>query len=200
VLQPVVETVVGVIDDLGVEWIDVDVGVDAVKMLLTAGAPRAVDHDEDRLLLALRQIVDRCPVPLRAGAQRGRVFAAPLGHAERRSYTVLGDPVNVAARALGLAGDGDVVVGEGMGVAERSHVVAVPLGPIVLRNRAEPMPMWRVDGVDQHRLGSSSRSPTSVGGARADEWETLASAWKRTVDGRGCSVVIASDPGWERHS
>ncbi|HSM66113.1 MAG TPA: tetratricopeptide repeat protein [Ilumatobacteraceae bacterium] len=195
VLQTVVETVVGVIDDLGVEWIDVDVGVDTVKMLLTAGAPRAGSHDEDRLLLALRGIVDRCPVPLRAGAQRGRVFAAPLGHAERRSYTVLGDPVNVAARALGLASDGDVVVGEGMGVAERSHVVAVPLGPIVLRNRAEPMPMWRVDGVDQHHLGSSARSPTSVGGVRADEWETLASAWKRTVDGRGCSVVIASDPG-----
>lgn len=194
-LQAVVETVVDVIDDLGVEWIDVDVGVDSIKMLLTAGAPRAVDHDEERLLLALRRIVDRCPVTLRAGAQRGRVFAAPLGHAGRRSYTVLGDPVNVAARALGLAGDGDVVVGEGMGVARRPHVVAVPLGPTVLRNRAAPMPMWRVDGVDHHRLGPSQRSPLAVGGARAAEWEKLASAWKRTVDGRGCSVVIAGDPG-----
>jgi class 3 adenylate cyclase/tetratricopeptide (TPR) repeat protein len=195
VLEAVVETVTDEIDDLGVEWIDVDVGVDSVKLLLTAGAPRAVGHDEDRLLLALRRIVDRCPVPLRAGAQRGRVFAAPLGHAERRSYTVLGDPVNVAARALGVAGDDDVVVGDGMGVAERAHVAAVPLGSIVLRNRVEPIPMWRVDRVDGRRLGPPSRSPLVVGGVRAVEWETLAAAWKRTVDGRGCSVTIASDPG-----
>ena len=129
VLQAVVETMTDVIGDLDVDWIDVDVGVDSVKMLLAAGAPRAVDHDEDRLLLALRQIVDRCPLPLRAGAQRGRVFAAPLGHAERRSYTVLGDPVNVAARALALAGDGDVVVGDGMGVAERSTSRRCRSGP-----------------------------------------------------------------------
>jgi class 3 adenylate cyclase/tetratricopeptide (TPR) repeat protein len=195
VLQAVVETVTDVIGDLGVEWLDVDVGVDSVKMLLTAGAPRAVDHDEDRLLLALRRIVDRCPVPLRAGAQRGRVFAAPLGHADRRSYTVLGDPVNVAARALALAGVGDVVVGDRLGVAERSHIASVPLGPTVLRNRVEPMSMWRVDQVDPHGLGPAPRSQPREGGARAVEWEALVTAWKRTADGRGCSVLIASEPG-----
>jgi hypothetical protein len=140
-------------------------------MMLTAGAPRAVDHDEDRLLLALRRIVDRCPVPLRAGAQRGRVFAAPLGHAERRSYTVLGDPVNVAARALGLASDGDVVVGDGMGVAERSaRVGGRRSGRSSSATAAEPMPMWRVDG--SYPTAPSPRgSPTSVGGVRADEWD-----------------------------
>jgi class 3 adenylate cyclase/tetratricopeptide (TPR) repeat protein len=195
VLQSLVDTVTDVINDLGVEWIDVDVGVDSVKMLLTAGAPRAVDHDEDRLLLALCRIVERSPRPLRAGAQRGRVFAAPLGHAERRSYTVLGDPVNVAARALALAGEGQVVVGDGMDVAARPHIAAVALGPTVLRNRAEPMSMWRVEGVDPHGVASAPRSALLQGGARVAEWQTLATAWKRTVDGRGCSVVIASDPG-----
>jgi class 3 adenylate cyclase/tetratricopeptide (TPR) repeat protein len=195
VLQEAVVTVTEVIGDLGVEWIDVDVGVDCVKLLLTAGAPRAVDHDEDRLLLALRRIVERCPLPLRAGAQRGRVFAAPLGHADRRSYTVLGDPVNVAARALALAGVGEVIVGDGMGVADRAHVATVPLGPVSLRNRAEPVSMWRVEDVDPHGLVPPSRSPLVAGGARAAEWEALATAWKRTVDGQGCTMVIASDPG-----
>jgi class 3 adenylate cyclase/tetratricopeptide (TPR) repeat protein len=195
VLQVVVEAMVDVIDDLGVEWLDVDVGVDSVKMLLTASAPRAVDHDEDRLLLALRRIVDQCPVPLRAGAQRGRVFAAPLGHADRRTYTVLGDPVNVAARAVGLAGDGDVVVGDAMGVADRAHVASVPLGRTLLRNRAERMLMWRVDRVDPVGLWSPARSSLLEGGARAVEWETLAAAWKSTAEGRGCSVMIASEPG-----
>jgi class 3 adenylate cyclase/tetratricopeptide (TPR) repeat protein len=197
VVQLAVETMTEVTADLGVDWLDVDVGVDCVKLMLAAGAPRAVDHDEDRLLLAIRQLLDRCPIPLRAGAQRGRVFAALLGHAERRSYTVLGDPVNVAARALGFAGDGDLIVGDGLGVAARRHVSASSLGPIELRNRAEPMAMWRVDTVVPHGAATSAaRLP--LGGSRRAEWGVLTNAWKRTVDrddGVGCSVVIVSEPG-----
>ena len=71
----------------------------------------------------------------------------------------------------------------------------MPLGSTLLRNRTEPMLMWRVDGVDRHGRGSAPRSPLVVGGARAAEWETLATAWKRTADGRGSTVVIASEPG-----
>ncbi|HSP28911.1 MAG TPA: adenylate/guanylate cyclase domain-containing protein, partial [Ilumatobacteraceae bacterium] len=198
VVQLVVETMNEVTADLGVDWLDVDVGVDCVKLMLAAGAPRAVDHDEDRLLLALRQLVDRCPIPLRAGAQRGRVFAALLGHAERRSYTVLGDPVNVAARALALAGDGDLIVGDGLGVADRRHVTASSLGPIALRNRAEPMAMWRVDAVVAHGSDVMRAVRLPHGGMRAAEWDVLTNAWKRTVDGvdgEGHTVVIVSEPG-----
>ena len=44
----------------------------------------------------------------------------------------------------GPAGDGDVVVGVGLGVDQRSYVHAVvALGSKVLRNRAQPMSMWR---------------------------------------------------------
>jgi class 3 adenylate cyclase/tetratricopeptide (TPR) repeat protein len=198
VIQLVVETMTEVAADLSVDWLDVDVGVDCVKLVLAAGAPRAVDHDEDRLLLALRRLVDRSAVPLRAGAQRGRVFAALLGHAERRSYTVLGDPVNVAARALALAGDGDLVVGDGLGVIDRRHVSATSLGSIELRNRAEPMTMWRVDAVMPQGAGVPSSARLPLGGTRSAEWDVLTSAWKRTVDsadGAGCNVVVVSEPG-----
>jgi class 3 adenylate cyclase/tetratricopeptide (TPR) repeat protein len=203
VLQLVVETMAEVTADLGVDWLDVDVGVDCVKLMLAAGAPRAVDHDEDRLLLALRRIVDRCPVPLRAGAQRGRVFAALLGHAERRSYTVLGDPVNVAARALALAGDGELIVGDGLSVVDRRHVSASLVGPMQLRNRTAPMTMWRVDAVVPHDAALSASARLPLGGTRGAEWEVLSNAWKRMVDAGddgsdrrvGCNVVIVSEPG-----
>ena len=92
VLHTVATTVTAVTTEMGVTWLDVDAGVDSVKLMLTGGAPLAVDDDEDRLLLALRRIVDECPVPLRAGAQRGKVFAGaarrrrpPHVHRDRRS-------------------------------------------------------------------------------------------------------------------
>ncbi len=70
-LQAVTTTVSEVTTELGVDWLDVDVGIDSVKLMLAAGAPRAIDHDEDRLLLALRRIVDECPVSLRGGCATG---------------------------------------------------------------------------------------------------------------------------------
>ena len=194
-LHGVTTTVAEVTDQLSVDWLDVDVGVGSVKLMLTAGAPRAVGDDEDRLLLAMRRILDESPVPLRAGAQRGRVFAAPLGVARRRTYTVLGDPVNVAARALGFAGDGELVVGDGLQVDTRPHVTSTFLGPMSLKNRAQPMPMWRVTAVAQRAATARATTPEVVETGRRAVWHQLASAWKHTVDATGCDLVVVSDAG-----
>ncbi len=100
-LAHVVELVTRIAAEEAVEWLDVSPGADSTSLLLSAGAPRAIEHDEDQLLIVLRRLVDECKVPVSAGAQRDRVF----GDARRcraSSTTVMGDAVNVAARALGL--------------------------------------------------------------------------------------------------
>jgi len=196
-LVEVVDTCVRVGAELSIDLLDSDVGVDSVKLLLAAGAPRAVDNDEGRMLLALRRIVDGCTalmpsgVTVRAGTQRGPVYAGRLGVPGRTTYTVLGDPVNVAARALTAAAAGDVVAGDGMGVAGRAEVVAVSLGATSLRNRVRPVELWRVDSV--------GRSPTTVRGelsasidiARGEEWTTVISAWKQAENGIGEATAVA---------
>ncbi|MEO6122874.1 MAG: adenylate/guanylate cyclase domain-containing protein, partial [Ilumatobacteraceae bacterium] len=182
--------------ELGVEWIDVDAGVDSVRFILVAGAPRAIDDDEGRLMLALRRIIDTCDAPVRAGAQRGQVFAATLGVAERQTYTVLGDPVNVAARALGMAREHELVAADGMGVDTRVGAVFVALGPKLLKNRRRPMPMWSVRDVaavstslrPRQRLVAEERG-------RADEAQQLIDSWNKTIHGIGCSIVLVSEPG-----
>ena len=195
-LHTVATTVTAVTTEMGVDWLDVDAGVDSVKLMLTGGAPRAVDDDEDRLLLALRRIVDECPVPLRAGAQRGKVFAAPLGVAGRHTYTVIGDPVNVAARALGLADDGDVVVADGMDVdCTSSRRCDVPR-----RHRAEePGPadadVARDGGSDPPRVTPRARLPFPGERGRRAEWQRLTAAWKRTGDETGAQLLLVSETG-----
>jgi len=56
------------------------------------------------MLLALRDIVTAdLELPVRAGVNRGPVFKGHLGTAHRRTLTVLGDTVNLAARVTGKA-------------------------------------------------------------------------------------------------
>ena len=61
------------------------------------------------MLLALRKIVDaELPIPIRIGVHRGSVFAGDIGPFYRRTYTVMGDAVNLSARLMAKAEPGQI--------------------------------------------------------------------------------------------
>ena len=60
-------------DEHGVCFLATDVDDDGGKLILTAGAPTITGDDEERMLLALREIVDaERAIPIRIGVNRGR--------------------------------------------------------------------------------------------------------------------------------
>ena len=60
------------------------------------------------MLRALREIVAAdVGLPIRAGVNRGHVFTGDIGGANRRTYAVMGDAVNLAARLTSRAQPGD---------------------------------------------------------------------------------------------
>ena len=62
------------------------------------------------MLRALREIVAvEIGLPIRAGVHRGSVFTGDIGARPRRTYAVMGDAVNLAARLTGRAQPGDVL-------------------------------------------------------------------------------------------
>ncbi len=179
-----------------VEWLDVDVGHDAVKFIVASGVPKAVVHDDERLVRAVRAIIDASAHPLRAGAQRGRVFAGLLGVPSRRSYTVLGDPVNVAARAMSRAALGECIVGDGLGVENNLAFDVTSIGPQQLKNRALLMPMWRVTAVGERQTKPRAEPANVDSMGRHREAALLADEWKRVIDARsGRSIALLGEPG-----
>ena len=94
----------------GLTWLESDIDIGAVKLYLTGGAPSSSGQDEEGMLRALREIIATdVGLSLRAGVNRGHVFTGDIGSAIRRTYAVMGDVVNVAARLTARAAPGDIL-------------------------------------------------------------------------------------------
>ena len=94
----------------GLTWLESDIDVGAVKLYLTGGAPSSSGDDEEGMLRALRDVLEACPeLGLRAGVHRGHVFTGDIGNPARRTYAVMGDAVNLAARLAARAQPGRIL-------------------------------------------------------------------------------------------
>jgi len=110
------------------------------------GAPVAVPDMEEHVLRAARLLGERLrrEVPeLSAGigVSAGTSVAGNVGAAERYEYTVIGDPVNEAARLTGLAKSvPGYVVANARLLENAGHEVAhwEELEPVTVRGRSEP--------------------------------------------------------------
>jgi class 3 adenylate cyclase/tetratricopeptide (TPR) repeat protein len=97
--------------DTGATLLDVDPAVGGYRYFLTAGAPTTVQDPEGRIITAALRIVSTdTDYALRAGVTSGRVFAGFVGATYRQTYTVMGDPTNLAARLTARAEPGTVLV------------------------------------------------------------------------------------------
>lgn len=113
------------------------------------GAPVAPDAPEQTLLCALALQRERPPYvsSQQIGVTSGKVFAAPVGSASRREYTIVGDIVNIAARLTDLCPLGEVLTDAA--TAERAaHVVdLLPLAPVYLKGKQIEVIPYRVQRV-----------------------------------------------------
>jgi class 3 adenylate cyclase len=81
----------------------------------------------------------------RAGVNTGPAVVGNVGSTERRSFAVIGDTTNTAARLLGLGEPGQVIVAESTwdGLGAGRH--GTPLGPTRVKGRRRPVDAWILD-------------------------------------------------------
>ena len=114
-LDELVRDVQAACEKHGVTFLGTDADKDGGKIILVAGAPSAVGEDEERMLLAVRAIIDaETTIPVRIGVNKGPVFSGEIGPPYRRTYTVMGDAVNLAARVMSKAEPGQVLATGGV--------------------------------------------------------------------------------------
>ncbi|MGH8946834.1 MAG: adenylate/guanylate cyclase domain-containing protein [Acidimicrobiia bacterium] len=193
-LDDLVTEVQEVADQQDLAFLGTDIDLDGGKIILSAGAPRSTGNDEERMLRALRRIVGGDHhLPIGVGVHRGHVFAGDIGPAYRRTYTVMGDAVNLAARLMARAQPGQVLVsGE---VLERSRTLfeTVELEPFHVKGKQQPVQAFRVDAV----LGARPLESAELGPlfGREDELRTMVDALQATKRGEGRLVELVGEPG-----
>ena len=120
------------------------------------GAPlRQPDHADRAVATALamqrtleelnRSRGGRPELQLRVGINSGRVIAGDIGSRLHKSYTVIGDAVNVASRLeTSVALPGQIVIGPATYEQARDHFVCEPLGEVQLRGKRQAVRAYRV--------------------------------------------------------
>ena len=204
-LEELVVDVQRAADHYEVAFLESDVDDGGGKLLLTAGAPRIIGDDEERMLLAMRRVLEGGRrLPVRIGVNRGNVFAGEIGPPYRSTYSVMGDAVNLAARVMSKAPPGELYCTAGRA---RPLADALPhAAPRAVRRegqgRARAGLVGRAAGLRPHARQALAVEFPLVGRTAelADAARALdaARAGHRRGSSRSSARPASARPGWPR--
>ena len=148
------------------------------------GAPLAHEDDAARAAAAaleMRELVAVSTVTgLQIGIAHGRLRSGMYGHAERQTFTCLGDAVNVAARLMSAASPGRAYVTDAVRRAAGDGFTWETLAPIPVKGKIDRLAVSELTGSRRH----ASRAPIVPGR------EMIRSEERRV--GKECCLVCRS--------
>jgi class 3 adenylate cyclase/tetratricopeptide (TPR) repeat protein len=177
----------------GVTFFESDINRDGGKIMLTAGAPVSHGHEEDRMLRAARLILDRIgELPLRIGVNRGPVFSGDFGPFFRRTHSVKGDAINLAARVMGKAASGQLLATTAVVERAQTDFETEALPPFRVKGKSQPVDAVSVGLLAGAKQADRARSPL-VG--RDAEMAVLDAALDAARRRQGRLVTLLGEPG-----
>lgn len=127
------------------------------------------------------------------GITTGFVFAASVGATERWEYTVMGDLVNLAARLMAAAADGEILVADNtvrhLGERFEMH----PRKPMRVKGKSEPIPYSQVTGLAQLPSLLGTVEGRIVG--RQAELDVAQELLDGVIQGKGSALAVHGGAG-----
>ncbi|MGH2814797.1 MAG: adenylate/guanylate cyclase domain-containing protein, partial [Actinomycetota bacterium] len=161
------------------------------------GAPVAHEDDPERAVrcaLGMLAASAELQLTVRIGITTGEALVRP--GVARQTEGVVGDVVNTASRLQGVAPAGGVVVGEATFRATSRLFDYQELGPVPVKGKADPVPVWRLLAA-RSRTGIEAirRAGTPFVGRKV-ELDLLEGLFERTLADRTVRLVtVVGDPG-----
>lgn len=115
------------------------------------GAPVAHDDDPQRAVAAALDILALPPdmdfiSSTQIGISRGIVYSGAYGSSMRRTYGVLGDEVNLAARLMSKASPQQIIVSSAIADMVDADYHLAPMGNVPIKGKQEPVGIFAVLG------------------------------------------------------
>ncbi|GAC1611885.1 MAG: adenylate/guanylate cyclase domain-containing protein [Mycobacteriales bacterium] len=172
-----------------------DIDRDGGKILLASGVPFATGNDAERLLTALSEInaADVGDIDLRIGVHSGHVFTGSIGPSYRRTYTVMGDDVNLAARVMAQAAPGQILATQSVLAESGTRFHATRLEPFMVKGKSRPVHAFALGPVLDDEPERELARPPLLG--RDRELAVLQQALETARRGSGRLVDLVGDAG-----
>jgi class 3 adenylate cyclase/tetratricopeptide (TPR) repeat protein len=193
-LDQLITEVQNAADAHGVTFLGTDIDHDGGKIILAAGVPSALGDDEERMLLTLRRVMDTpLSISIRIGVNKGPVFAGDIGPHYRRTYTVMGDAVNLAARVMAKAEAGQLLATSSVLDASTVMFHTTELEPFMVKGKRDPVRAFEVGSVaGSKQAGAAYELPLA---GRVDELAAFEGALAGARAGHGRLLEIVGQPG-----
>lgn len=163
------------------------------------GAPVAHDDDAVRAVAAAMEL--RHPPTsigyirdIQIGISRGRVWAGECGASSRHTYGVMGNEVNMAARLMGKAHPGQILVRRRVAEEAKREFQFKQLGLMTVKGGAEPIPVAEVLDRQQEPVWQGSQYEHPLVGREA-ELNMMERLLDSGLAGRGQIVSIVGPTG-----
>jgi class 3 adenylate cyclase/tetratricopeptide (TPR) repeat protein len=166
-----------------------------ILLVLFGAPPRAHEDDAERALrcaLDLGAMAEGQGLELAIGVTTGRVFAGPVGGETRHEYTVMGDTVNLAARLMGVAGEGQVRCDYETYRNAHGRLAFDSLAPVRVKGKAGLIRIYRPTG-EAGRVGEAEAGGLLVG--RQAEVTRLAAGLDEVQAGGSRILLIEGGAG-----
>jgi class 3 adenylate cyclase/tetratricopeptide (TPR) repeat protein len=192
-LDSIVRSVQHAAQDESVTFLASDIDANGGKIILATGVPATQEDDEGRLLRCARAVIEGPrPLPVRIGVNRGHVFAGDIGTHYRRTFTVMGDTVNLAARLMAAAPAGQIYATASVLDHARTQFATEALEPFSVKGKSEPVQAYRVDEATGSKADAFGVLPFM---GRDKELATLVHALDDARSGHGGCLLIEAERG-----
>lgn len=195
-LQPYLTAVIRTIYNYDGYLNKVDMGDKGSKYIVLFGAPVAHENDEERAVRCALELRDLHGVTARIGVNTGVVYCGQVGSDARQEYTVMGDPVNLAARLMQAAKPGQVLVSDATRRNTPAAIVWESLAPIMVKGKSEPIVVYTAKSLSAApslALHEPAYALPMVG--REHELQRAEALLKRVAQGRGQILGISAEAG-----
>lgn len=179
--------------------IDLNIGDKGSYLYINFGAPLAHENNAARAASAALAL-GRSPLEfpfiteIQLGISQGRMRAGVYGGSSHRTYGVLGDEVNMAARLMMKAQSGEILVSQAAQLSIADMFAFRTLPPMRVKGKSEPVTVYSLEDRQSSQLIQPSSYALPMVG-REEELQRIAQLLEKTRQGHGQIVALIGEAG-----
>ena len=170
----------------------------AVRVALEMNsALQMVNQETKEILSAIpeyKEKLDVEPLKQRVGVNSGFVFAGNTGSKIRREYTVMGDQVNLTARLMGIAQEGEVLIGESTARQTEEIFNLKEKEAVKVKGKTKPVRSFAVSGIRERSHWKTRLASNPIVG-RDEELSLARETVEEVINGEARVLVISGVSG-----